>query len=437
MLEIKPKLNKPQARFLALEHKFRSYVAGFGSGKTWAGCAGLAQHFYEFPRIDAGYFAPSYPQIRDIFYPTVEECLSHWGLTTKVRFGNHEVDVYRGRIYMGTVKCRSMDDPGSIVGFRIGKAMVDEIDVMSKEKATLAWRKIIARMRYKVEGLRNGIDVTTTPEGFRFVYEQFVRLPRENPERAKSYGIVQASTYDNAANLPDDYIPSLLESYPPNLIDAYINGQFTNLISGTVYASYDRKLNGCADVMADGEALHIGMDFNVGKMAAIVHVKRDGLPRAVDELINGYDTPDMVKRIKERYWRYENGAYHQTRQIRIYPDASGGSRKSVNASETDIALLKQAGFIVCAPGANPPVKDRVNAMNGMFLNAEGQRRYLVNANRCPTYADALEQQAWATNGEPDKTTGHDHYVDASGYFVHHEYPIVRRVVTSSTSQSGW
>src|SRR5690554_7216264 len=52
--------------------------------------------------------------------------------------------------------------------------------------------------------------------------------------------------------------------------------------------------------MKPGEPLYIGMDFNVGKMAAVVHVKRDGLPRAVDEIIDGYDTPDMIRRIKER-----------------------------------------------------------------------------------------------------------------------------------------
>ncbi len=39
------------------------------------------------------------------------------------------------------------------------------------------------------------------------------------------------------------------------------------------------------------------MDFNVGKMAAVVHVKRLGLPHAVDEIVNGYDTPDMIRQI--------------------------------------------------------------------------------------------------------------------------------------------
>jgi len=329
-----------------------------------------------------------------------------------------------------------MEDPASIVGFKIGKALVDEIDVLSMEKAGVAWRKILARMRVKRDGLLNGIDVTTTPEGFRFIYTRFVKQIRENKSLQNLYGIIQASTYDNAANLPDDYIPSLLQSYPPQLIDAYINGKFVNLQTGTVYVAYDRKLSTCNDTVQDGEAIFVGMDFNVGKMAAIVHVKRDGLPRAVDEIVGAYDTPDMIRRIKERFWRYDGKMYQPSRQIRVYPDASGGSRKSQNASETDIALLKQAGFTISAPAANPPVKDRVNSMNAMFLNAAGERRYLVNQATCPTYADALEQQAWSANGEPDKTTGHDHPVDAAGYFIHQEYPLIKRVF-SLQQQTGW
>jgi hypothetical protein len=430
MSVIAPKLNVPQAQFVNLPHKFKALVTGFGGGKTWAGCADLGKHFYEFPRVTAGYFAPSYPQIRDIFYPTVEEALFDWGLSVKVRSANHEVSVYQGRTFMGQILCRSMEDPGSIVGFKIGKALVDELDVMTKDKAAHAWRKIIARMRFKVDGLQNGIAVTTTPEGFKFTYDQFVRQARSDPSMAGLYGLIQASTYDNEANLPSDYIDSLRRSYPPALIDAYINGQFVNLQTGSVYSAYDRRLNGCTDTVQPGEIIHVGLDFNVGKMAAIVHVKRDTLPRAVDEIVNGYDTPDMIRKLKERFWTYENGKFNQSRQIFVYPDASGGSRKSVNASETDIALLNAAGFRVKAPPSNPPVKDRINAMNGMFLNADGVRRYLVNSDLCPTYAEALEQQAWAANGEPDKSTGHDHYVDAAGYMIYSEYPVIKRTLTS-------
>lgn len=427
MKKIEPSLNVPQARFLELPHKFKAFVAGFGSGKTWVGCAGLSKHFWKYPGITAGYFAPTYPQIRDIFYPTIEECAFDWGFRVDIKESNKEVHLYYGRQYRGTIICRSMDKPSSIVGFKIGKALVDELDVMNRDKAQQAWRKVIARMRYNVSGLLNGIDVTTTPEGFKFVHHQFVKQVRDNPKLANMYGLMHASTYDNEANLPDDYIQSLRESYPDNLILAYLDGQFVNLTSGTIYGKYDKKLNTSQEERLSGEALFIGMDFNVGKMAGIIHVKRIGLPHAVDEIINAYDTPDIIRIIKERYWLFDGNNYLKTCEIHVYPDASGGSRKSVGASETDIALLRQAGFSVHAPAANPPVKDRINAMNAMFCNAEGVRRYFVNEHKCPVYSENLEQQVWAENGEPDKSQGNDHTNDGAGYFIHKTYPIIKPV----------
>ena len=418
-------LNRPQGHFLAMPQKFRAYVAGFGSGKTWVGCAGLGAHAWKHPRINMGYFAPTYPQIRDIFYPTIDEVAHVLGLRAEIREANREVHLYSGRQYRSTVICRSMDKPGSIVGFKIGHALVDELDLMATAKAEMAWRKIMARMRYKVAGLKNGIDVTTTPEGFKFVHQQFVKALRDKPEMTQRYGLVQASTYDNEVNLPDDYIDSLLEAYPPQLIDAYLQGQFVNLTTGTVYRQFHRTLNGCQDEHREGEALFIGMDFNVGKMAAVTHVKRDGEPRAVDEIMGAYDTPDMIRRIKERYWRHDGNDYIKTCEIHVYPDASGDSRRSVNASQTDISQLRDAGFRVAVNASNPPVKDRINSMNAAFCNAKGERRYRVNVDRCPAYADALEQQAWNLQGEPDKAHDQDHPNDAAGYFIVKDYPIIK------------
>jgi hypothetical protein len=89
-----------------------------------------------------------------------------------------------------------------------------------------------------------------------------------------------------------------MDSYPPELIKAYLRGQFTNLTSGTIYHQFDRRLNNCTDEEQAGEPLYIGMDFNVGKMAAIVHVFA-WEPRAVRELMKVYDTPAMIKRIRK------------------------------------------------------------------------------------------------------------------------------------------
>lgn len=420
MATINPTLNIPQSQFLQLPHKFKAYVAGFGSGKTWVGCAGMAAHFWHSPGINQGYFAPTYPQIRDIFYPTMEEVAYNMGLRTKIKGADHEVEVYEGRKYRGTVICRSMEKPETIVGFKIGHALVDELDVMNIVKAQTAWRKIIARMRYNVPGLLNGIDVTTTPEGFKFVYQQFVKAVRDKPELAKLYGLIQASTYDNELNLPADYIPSLRESYPPQLIEAYIRGKFVNLTSGSVYPGFDRVLNHTDARMQPAEPLHVGMDFNVMNMTATLSVVRDGLPSQVAELTGVRDTPEMARMLKERF-------KDKGHPVRIYPDASGGNTTSKNASESDLSILKQNGFVIEVNPSNPAVKDRVNAYNAMILNDKGERRFKINTDLCPVTTEALEQQAWGKNGEPDKTTGHDHPNDATGYFIVKRWPIERRI----------
>lgn len=413
-----PKLNRPQAQFLALDKKFKALVAGFGSGKTWTGCADLCKFAWEWPGVNSGYFAPTYPMIHDIFYPTVEEVAFDWGLDVDIHESNKEVHFYSNGQYRNTVICRSMEKPGTIVGFKIGKALIDEMDVMTMLKAEQSWRKIIARMRYKVDGLRNDVSVTTTPEGFKFVYQQFVKQLRDKPQLLDLYGLVQASTYENAKNLPGDYISSLLASYPPQLIQAYIRGQFVNLASGNVYPDFDRKLNHTGEAIKPGETLHVGMDFNVLNMHAGVSVIRDDLPRTLEEVVKIRDTPEMVRVLKERY-------QSKGHQLVVYPDASGQNTSTKNASESDLSILRGAGFTVEVNHSNPAVKDRVNAVNGMLLNANGERRWKINTDACPITTESLEQQAWAPSGEPDKTTGHDHMNDANGYFIVKRWPIVQ------------
>ena len=423
-----PSLNRPQAEFLQLDRKFRAYVGGFGSGKTWAGAAMSCRLAWESPRVPVGYFGPSFPAIRDIFYPTIEEVADDCGLRCDINQSNKEVHLYSGKQYRSTIICRSMDRPGDIVGFKIGHAHIDEIDVLPKEKGTLAWRKIIARLRH--QNGRNGADVTTTPEGFRFAYQTFVKDARDKPERRELYGMVQASTYENEANLPEGYIESLRASYPPQLIDAYLEGRFVNLTSGAVYPDFSRTLNHTDARLGekghDAEPAHIGMDFNVQNMTAVVTVTRGGNPHAVAEVTGVRDTPAMAKLLTERFGKTADG---QRRQLVVYPDASGQNTSSKNASESDLTILRGAGLMVRAASSNPAVRDRINAVNALSLNDRGERRLKVNTQVCPVLTEALEQQAYDRNGEPDKTSGHDHPNDAIGYRLVTDWPLLRRVAT--------
>lgn len=430
---------EPQAAFLNMTCKFPAFIAGFGSGKSEtllnsaildameAGSKGLI-----------GIYEPVNDLIELIIIPRLTEKLAEMGIPFKL---NQTKKIIKCGAGMASFVLRSMDNPARIVGYETMRAHIDEIDVMPEKQANQAWIKIMARNRQKPDTykpLRDGLPLNrmsaySTPEGFKFAYKTWKKEPKPG------YEMVQASTHSNPW-LPDDYVETLRATYPSNLIDAYLDGQFVNLNSGTIYAQFDRKLNDCSTRMRRGEDLHIGMDFNVTNMSAIVHVLReaehpvydiddDGQPyqcgtsleqdpHAVQEITKVYDTPAMIDELLTRYPGH---------QIYVYPDASGKNRKSVSASTSDIALLEEAGFYVIADPSNPPVRNRVMSMNAMFCNGYGVRRYKVNVTACPTYADCLEQQVWNDKGEPDKKSGNDHCNDAGGYFISQAYPVLKPV----------
>lgn len=403
-------LSNPQSIFLnGLNTKYRGYVGGFGSGKTFVGCLDLLLFAGKHPGTRMGYFGPTYPAIRDIFFPTFEEAAAMLGFTCDIKESNKEVHIYRDGKYYGTVICRSMDNPASIVGFKISRALVDEIDVLKAKKADEAWNKIVARLRLVIPGVENSIGVTTTPEGFKFVYNKFANNP------TKSYSMVQASTYENEEFLPPDYIATLLETYPDQLITAYLKGDFVNLTSGTIYRSYDRIKHRSTETLQDGEPVFIGMDFNIDKMAATVYVLRDKAFHAVGQIKDGYNTPTVADMIKLRY-------KDKGHKVIIYPDSSGKNRTRMGgASESDISILKSApyNFQCRFKPTNPAVKDRINATNAAFESG----RLFVNDELCPDVAACYEQQTYAENGEPDKSAGNDHQNDASTYPIAYELPI--------------
>jgi hypothetical protein len=317
-----------------------------------------------------------------------------------------------------------MDNPARIIGYQTFRAHVDEIDTLRTTHARAAWNKVIARNRQKiyVDGKQqlNRVSAYTTPEGFRFAYQRWVKDP------APGYEMVHAPTLSNP-HLPDDYVESLRASYPPELVQAYLEGLFVNLTSGNVYSSYDRALNRSVECVVGNETLYVGMDFNIMFGAAIIHVLRDGVPHAVDEIHKSFDTDHTIRVLKERY---------PDNPIVVYPDATSKNRTASNTTETDLAKLRAAHFVIRANHANPAIKDRVAAVNAKLCNGLGVREYFINDATCPNYAAALEQQTW-DNGLPDKSTGSDHPVDAGGYYICKEFPIVRPRASVSVIQGGY
>jgi len=405
-------LTEPQERFLMSTAKHPAFVAGFGAGKTevmiWSAISDAAHSSTAL----IGMYAPTYDLVRLITAPRLCARLTKIGVPHK--WNKSENIVYTSWPRFGDFVLRTMDNPERIIGYETYRAHVDELDTLKAVNARKVWNQIVARNRQKPEGIKrpfNRVSAYTTPEGFRFVYERWAKEP------TPGYEYFQAPTYSNP-KLPDDYVDNLRATYPAELIDAYIEGMFTNLTSGSVYTSYNRETQRSSETIRDREPIRLGMDFNVGNMAACAFVLRENVWHCVDEIKGGVDTPSMIDTLKSRY---------EGHTITIYPDASGKNASSKGASLSDIGLLRNAGYTIRARPSNPRVKDRVLAVNMGFQSG----RVFVNPDTCPETARCLEQQPYDKNGEPDKTTGLDHQNDAFGYPLAYEMPVVKPTMTST------
>jgi len=399
-------LTEPQERFVFSEAPHPAMCAGYGAGKSQAGVVRILLLAMRYPGLSFAFVEPTYDLVRLIAWPRFEEILGNW----KIRYELNKSEAVMVLENGSRIIFRSADNPNRLVGFEVADVLIDEADVLREADADMVWNKMIARARQKKpDGAANTVACVSTPEGFKWLYRTFEK------EKKPGYELIRAPTTSNPY-LPTGYMDQLRSAYPSNLLLAYTEGFFVNLTAGSVYAEFDRALNASSETVQHGEALHIGMDFNVAHGAAVVHVLRGDDPHAVHEFTGVFDTPAMIGLIKRDYPGHS---------VMIYPDASGGNRKSNNASESDLSLLKAAGFRVCANASNPAVKDRVLAFNAL-IHKDGKRRYLVNPDKCPQLVESLEKQAYDKNGEPDKSGGLDHLLDAAGYMLVYRYPLTAR-----------
>jgi len=225
----------------------------------------------------------------------------------------------------------------------------------------------------------------------------------KNERVASSYISIKTNFVNNYSNLN----PVLFEEFDKLLIDdfhyycVHVLGLIPSELGDSVYSDFNKATCHTDRQLKSSDTLHIGMDFNVGKMAAVIHVLDGEDLAAVDEMTKVYDTYSMCQLIGSRYPGHK---------IIVYPDASGQNRHSSGASDHDI--IKGFGFTVKAPKKNGFVRDRINTVNTAFRKG----KYKVNTNTCPEYTEALEKIQFK-KGEPDKSSGFDHVTDGGGYCV--------------------
>jgi len=398
-----------QAEFHQLPNKYKAFIGGYGTGKTQTMIDAAIMDSLASGSALIGLYAPTYDLLRLITIPRLRQKLDEFGI--KYVYNQQRNTIITKPNSVGNFLFRSLDNPERIVGYETLHSHIDELDTLKAKHAEEAFNMVMARNRQNINGIENKIGVYSTPSGYQFCYKRWVE------ETTPEFGMVQASSLTNPF-LPKGYVESMMANYPEALRNAYVNGMFCNLTSGSVYTAFDRTLNHCDSTLLDTDLeILVGMDFNISHTSAIIFVKRGNEYHIVDEIIDAFDTNEMVRIIGNRYSR-------AGRVIKIFPDAAGQQRHSTSGGLTDHIILRNAGFKVYVDGTNPGVRDRVNIVNAAFCNGNGIRRLKINTNVCRTTTKNISQQAYGKNGEPDKATGVDHTNDALGYAVCKLIPFV-------------
>ena len=384
-----------QRRWWDLPNFVKLMVGGYGSGKTYAGALRSIYLSYLNSPHPGMYVSPSHNLCQKTIVITLKEIMDKAGMDYTYNQMKSEflIHNWNGRIWLG-----SGDKPDSLRGPNLAWSGIDEPFIQKRE----VFDQMLARVRHPDASQRE-IFLTGTPEslGWGFVLSQSDTV---------DIGVIQASTLDNP-HLPDEYKENLLNAYTAEQIDAYLHGKFVNLTQGRVYKEFDRSIHVLHREL-EGWEISGCMDFNVDAMSCEIFAHNKNEIHVFDEFrLKNSGTYDMAEAVQEKY-----------PGIKIYPDATGSARKT-SASQSDHDILRQYGFKVLAPKANPQVRDRVNSVNKLLKD----RRLTVE--NCPNLIMDLERNVWR-NGDIDKRDPEQsHSSDALGMACSWLFPTVERKIT--------
>lgn len=399
--------------------------AGYGAGKTRALCAKAVSLAMANQGFLGCVMEPTGPLIRDIWQTDFDDFLEAYGIPYSFRAS--PLPEYVLHLPGGDTKilCRSFENWARIIGLNLAWVLADEIDTVAPAIAAKAFPKILGRLR---SGNVRQFGAASTPEGFRWMWQTFASDDAKGREDRR---LIRMRTVDNP-HLPADFIDRLRANYDPSLLRAYLDGEFVNLTAGQVYDRFSRELHvrdlpqlldrfgrprdGTPGLPHADETILMGVDFNVGNCNAVLAVRRDRQLFVFGEVAGAHDTDAVGRIVRDRF---------PDARILGYPDASGANR-STNSSRSDIAILGDYGISNMAPSANPPIRDRVAAVQALLCNGHGETRLWVGP-ACARLIECLELQSYNDRGEPDKTAGFDHSVDALGYLVHRLFEVGKPV----------
>jgi len=402
-------LTAPQKTVTNSQARFRVLITGRRFGKTYLAINEIAK-FSSQPNKKVWYVAPSYRQAKTICWAELKEKMIKHKWVKNINHSDLTITLRNN----STITLRGSENFDALRGVGLDMVIFDEFSDINKE----AWYEVL---RPTLSDTKGSAFFCGSPRGFgNWSYELFKMGETNNDWESFKYTTLEGE------QVSVDEIEQAKQDLDLRTFQQEYEATFVNY-SGMIYYNFSREKNIVEKYKDNSLFLHIGLDFNVDPMCAVVTVIDKNIVTVIDEIqIYSSNTNEMCEEIKTRY-KHKN--------IIVYPDPSARQRKTSAGGTTDLAILKNFGYEVKCKNTAPLVRDRINAVNSKLKNVAGKSSLFI-LNSCKNVIKSIERQIYKEGTHiPDKDSGYDHMNDALGYLIEYNYPIRRNFV--STEQKRW
>ena len=397
-------LTKPQKKVISNEARFRVLITGRRFGKTFLAINELAK-FASKPNQRVWYVAPTYRQAKAICWNVLKEKMIYHKWVKNINHSDLTITLKNN----SQITLRGSDNEQSLRGVGLNFLCIDEFADVSQE----AWYEVL---RPTLSDTKGHALFCGSPRGFgNWSYELF-----KQGETNKDWASFKYTTIEGG-NVDQDEVEQAKQDLDIRTFQQEYEATFVNY-SGMIYYNFSRESNIIEKYQKETAILHIGLDFNVDPMSAVVCVIVNDKIIVVDEIqIYSSNTQEMCDEIKNRY---------KNKQIVVYPDPSARQRKTSAGGFTDLSILKNAGFDVKCKNTAPLIRDRINAVNAKLKNVNGKNSLFI-VKSCKNVIKSIERQIYKEGTHvPDKDSGYDHMNDALGYLIEFNFPLRRNFAPS-------
>ena len=394
-------LSTPQKEIFDRDSRFAVCSCGRRFGKTFLSIWEIARVASQ-PNKNIFYIAPTYRQAKMIMWEMMKDEFGKRRWIKKI----NESDLQLTLKNDSKISLRSAENFDSMRGTSLDFAVLDEAAYMSPD----TWTKVI---RPALSDRNGSCLFISTPNGMaNWYYDLFLHATTADGWTAHQY-----TTLDGG-NVPEAEVEAAKNDLDAKTFKTEYLATFESA-GNVIYYAFNREetIKPYTDELP--RVLHIGCDFNINPMSAVVAVKTPTGLHIIDEvIINDSNTDEIAQEIKSRY---------PDKQIVVYPDPAGAARKTSAGGRTDHTILTEYGFTVKSPRGHMPVKDRINTVNRLLQDANGNRNLFIDP-KCKQVINCISKHQYKEGTQiPDKTSGLDHANDALGYMVSFMYPLRREV----------